>query len=328
MTRFGWSYLSDFKVCPYRWWLRNHRPHPSGGTGLEPLTTASPLLIGSATHEGLAAWYKSGWKGGEDTGARDLDAAIESARTHFAKRRSEFATTDDFDDGWATTSRLIQSYHAWFGPVGPEPDFPLTRVMGGPDGEPLVEREFQLDLGYGGHVLTARFDLVAHSFGHPSVFEHKTSAATGVGRLIDRMSIGGQPSAQLLILGSYLGDAGGDVTINILVKNRGSKSNLAPFVRHPTGRTPEELDRFRRDAVRTLKRIDDSLGEWHQLMASGMDSDEAALVAFDGSPDTQACVGFSRCSFYGPCKSTGYQSHMLDTIYRARMRELPEEHEV
>lgn len=317
-TEFGWSYISNYKACPMRWFNRYHRPNKEGGLGVAPMKTASPLLIGSGTHEGLAAWYRSGWRDGEDTGHRNLDRALDAAEAHFATRRDEFEDESAYDDGLAMVRKLLTGYHDWYGEGGPEQEYPHYKVLGDPEtGEPLIEVEFRVPLGQG-YVFTTRLDTVVSLQQFAYDLEHKSWAAQGVSAGFDRFGIDGQGTGQIFALKDRypeLSVAG--IIVNALVKNRGARSNKPPFERNITGRTEQDIEKFKLDTARTLAQMDAALEEFRHLVQGGLSVNEAANVVFDASPPSVVCRGFSRCEYYAPCKSRGYEQSLFDSNYRA-----------
>ncbi len=90
-SRFGAHFLMAWRTCPQKWFYQYKRPHPTeGGEGIRTRRTASPLIVGSMFHDGIEAYYHSGFK----TGEYDIEAALSSARETFLSRKDEFTSTD------------------------------------------------------------------------------------------------------------------------------------------------------------------------------------------------------------------------------------------
>jgi hypothetical protein len=146
------------------------------------------------------------------------------------------------------------------------------------------------------------------------VIEHKTQAASRVWALVASSHIVGQFTGELLALRSVFGEQAGGVQLNVLVKDRSSKSKAAPFLREPIGRTDDEIAKFRLDVIRTLDDIDATVGQYNRLLALGQSPAEAANRCFHATRQTMACVGFGKCAYYGPCKARGNEQALFDSM--------------
>jgi hypothetical protein len=114
----------------------------------------------------------------------------------------------------------------------------------------------------------------------------------------------------------------GGVKLNALVKDRAAKSTLASFTRRDYSRTPAQLEKFRLDIVRKLKRIDEMVEEWMTLVAKGMAYEDAALAVFDGTPSGTQCVGMGfACEFLSICQSREVVGRLLLDNYTPRKYE-------
>ena len=318
---FGWHFLSHWKACETFWFNTYLRPHPKGGVGVSSTKTGAALLIGGACHRGLEAWYRSGWRDGEDTGEYSLDTMIEAGTQELTDRKDEFSEEkgQHFDEALVLVTSLLEKYHYHMGPGGIDQDFPSYKVAGDDQGEPLIEREFWLDLGYRDYTFTARLDLLMWVEGYLEVREHKTTAASRCGMLIRQLALDGQITGQNMLLAAMYPDVPRKgVEANILVKDRGAKSNLPPFPRQLYGNTPIELEKFKNDTIAALKNIDEHVYRYEELIQKGMSVSEAALAVFDASPPAIQCVGFYECDFYRPCKMKGYEESLFATSFKPR----------
>ena len=337
-SKFGWSYLSGWSDCPTKGYLRNLAPWPGSGIRIDPATRKltldqdivgdnpegglpigiepkrhSPALdIGSWVHKGMEGFYLSGIKGGQDTRQRSIEFALDEINKCLPEN-----PTDQDTDNLAVALRLMRQYGAHYG-LDHE-----VEVVFHPDGSPMVEGELWLDLGYEGYQFTSRLDLIYRRNGYLYALEHKTTAASALSKLISRFTIDGQVTGQFLQLASHFPDEPiGAVTLNALVKDRGAKSDLPSFIRRDYARTHAQLEKFRLDMVRKLKTIDRLIEEWTDLVAKGMDFNDAAQVVFDGSPSGTQCVGMGySCEFLQLCQSREVLGRLLLDNYQPRTYE-------
>jgi len=308
-SRFGSHFLGEFRTCPARHYFSHLAPHADSETsrGLQTFTTSSPLLVGAAVHEGLAAWYRSRCAHGADSGLPDLDGAIAAAEAHFTLRRAEFVDDETFVADLALTTRLLREYHEYYGPNGLTPEYPDLRVVCDNAG-PVIERELSLDLG-DGHEFTARLDALVTYHGRTYTLEHKTTSAQGLSKLFTSMGMSTQALGQHTILHS-LGDPllrPEGVLVNALVKNRSAKSGRPPFERQiVTFDTNMDGWKFRQDAIRTLGQIKAAKAEYTMLVDGADDPYDAARWVYEQrGRSTGACFSFSRCPYLDLCRSPG-----------------------
>jgi hypothetical protein len=306
-TKFGWSYISTWAECETRWWnsyLRRHPKAPPGVLGLDRRYVSGALLLGSAVHRGLEEWYLSGWEGEKDTGIRDLGKAITAAVSHIHGSAGRFRAAEDMEKTEAETRSLLQGYHTTYHDE-------TLRVAAGPNGEPLVEQEFQLDLG-GGHLFTSRLDTVVFdTMEDPMglwVLEHKTTDVSKARSLVEAFYVDGQVTGQQLQMEAHWGDRVRGVRGNFLVKRA---KNVKPYQRHDYHRGQAQLEKFHMDARRRLARIEEAQLNYERLTTAGLSPDEAARVSFDASQaGSRTCIN---CDFMQLCKNRA-QSDMLVEI--------------
>lgn len=320
-SRFGSHFLNLWRACPMKWYRQYLMPHPDGGNGLEPRTTHSALFMGSAVHEGLAVYYATGAKDGK----YDLDRAVSEIETRMAQRRDELSG-EDYSTIVAEAVQMLRRYHDWYGPGGVMPDYPNLQIVSDDLG-PVLEREYAIDLG-GGYTFTARIDGLCKFNGYTNILEHKTVRAAGLTRLFNEMGTNLQATGQMFVLKSAYPDLNvGGVLVNALVKDRAVRSGKPPFDRTLVSRTSFELAKFHNDALLTLRQIEDARGEWKRLLDEGLTPDEASRRVF--VMNTQECVRFRACDYFGICKALGYESRGLGN-YRVRTKPAdtqPEENE-
>jgi hypothetical protein len=325
----GVHFLNDFASCPTKWYWRNLALWPGTNLAVEraegeglpigvvPSRFKGALDTGSRVHAGVAAFYASGCKDGEDTGERDLGAMLDAARLD-PPITPETEMTTELIESLALTDKLLARYFEVY-----KDDHNVT-VAFDSAGEPLIEREFWLDLGYRDYRFTCRADLVywqgGAKAGYLRFMEHKTARASDLPKWLKRAEVDPQFSGQFLMGVSHFPESRFDgVTLNALVKDRAKKSDLPDMYRKTYARTPAQLEKFRMDAVGRLKRIDESVEQWRDLIARGMEPDDAAKIVFDGSPSGYECVGMGiACDYLPLCANRERLSSLLLDSFEAR----------
>jgi hypothetical protein len=88
--------------------------------------------------------------------------------------------------------------------------------------------------------------------------------------------------------------------VNLLKKRAAAKNAYRSW--DPMPRSPLDLEKFRLDTVRTLKRMDEAVEEWQTLVESGVTMLHAADLIFHGSPKGRICADQGRqCFAYDAC---------------------------
>ena len=311
-TKFGWSFLSKWSLCETAWWyeqLRRHPKAPEGQLGIETKSVSPALLIGGATHAGLEAWWLSGWEGDRDSGARSLDAMVKAGTEHLAANVGRFRGDEAAEKAEGEVRGLLQGYHSRWS------ESPL-RVVRGPDGDPLIEKEFHLDLG-DGHIFTSRLDAVVMDPDDPEGvvnLEHKTSDVSRWNQLKEAFFVDGQVTGQQLQLEAHYGDRVRGTILDGLLKRAKS---VPPFQRPPIyKRNQSQLEKFHLDARRRLDHIEYATNKYHLLVEAGMTQDESARVAFDAShAGSKTCAG---CDFLALCKNRSQSEWIVDIDYKPK----------
>ena len=318
-SSFGWHYLALFKTCQRKWALEHRFPNmdPEVETkGIRPISTSAPLMIGSMTHDGLEAWYRSGWQDGQYQLAPALDQVLTTARV----RSREFESPEDQAKAIQTAEQLIRNYHEYYGPGGAEEEWPQFQIASDTDGNPLVEKEFVISVG-DGHYFSARFDgIVWVNQSYLGGWEFKTTAATWANRLRNRCTLDGQMTGQVAILRTLFPEEKFfGVVVTALVKDRGKKSPHPPFYRDAVSRSEVDTALFLRDTKRTLKIMEERDGEFEHGRQAEIDPWDSLLLAYDGTPDANNCVGNFSCPFLMLCQNKEMASKMIETQYRPKM---------
>jgi len=297
--------LSTWWRCPRLfYWQYLHPRENSESRGVEPRYTKDYLLIGSAVHTGLAAWYMSGWGNGD----YQLDAGLEAIRASLSLRVDESPSEEEHSAVVAESLRLMTNYAKEYGPAAKSPEFPTFRVATDELG-PMIERTFAVTLRTG-HQLTVRPDMVGYNFDSLVAVEHKCPAAQSVTRTIGEARLGGQGLAQEAILGQLGLDTAGQL-INIIVRGRVAKTR--PFQREVIAHDPWAVSQLLQLAGDTVQAIQATTEKWEQLVDDGFSPIDAARAAFPMVGTLSGhCVGkFGPCTAFYLCSASGRELSML-----------------
>lgn len=328
-SRVGNSYLSLYARCPRKWFYQYLQPtlkHDEAGEevwheGISPRFKAETLLRGDIFHEGIAAWYASGSRNGEDSGEYDIDAAIAATEHRYAQTLHQWPDEQLAGRELIETLEMLRMYHDWYGPRGSRRDYPLIKVIHDDLGKPVVEREFLSDVG-NGYVYSARIDLAVEHHGYTKVMEHKTSAASWVGRRLQSIRTDAQFTGEIMTLMDAMPSLQfHGCLVNVVVKKRAARSSFDCASRETTNRTPLQVNQFRDECRDILERIDDAVDGFKRTIDRGHSPHEAASVWFPRhGTRTDACYSYNReCEFMDLCMQPGFESENLGS-FRPRSR--------
>lgn len=319
-TRTGNSYISLWLNCRRKWFARYLWPHPGGELGLEvpkqsirlgPRGLTGPganLMLGSMLHAYKEAWYRTGFRSGEDTGAYDHEIAATAVDVYVQQRLEEFEGEEAAT--WARTNVRAwgEAFHRHYGPGGHTPLFPQERILALDNGQPAIEVEFAVPLGYADYVYTCRMDAVALWQDRYLVgLEHKTAAPSWADRYVTRLPKSSQFTGEMFVLrhAPQLKDMPFDkIRVAFHLKGWSPKSQFpSPVVFGDVARTAEQLERFRLRVLGVLRQIDQTLETYHELVGRGY-ADHALDTCFPETGEhTGECYAFnSVCEFEGPCR--------------------------
>lgn len=328
---FGNSFLSAFALCPRKWFNQYLRPF-EGGRGLRPQWQSEHLTKGSTFHEALAALYKSGCRNGEDTGEWDKDLALEILElTHTQSLRHYQDEAKAEEDRLLLTSMIV-AYYDMFSLNGTNPDYPAIRVMHDGEGNPLIEREFQIDLGYNNYVFTCRADLLITHHGVPKVMEHKTSAPNWwAQKRLNSIHTDSQFTGECFVLASlFPGEMIDGVLCNIAIKNKKPETsrskNYKIALRESTRRDHHDFNTFRQSALDILQQIDHRTEGFEEDIASGLYNEEERINRWfpDHGTKTQACEQYGGCEFQILCRNKDRVDQNLKSFHPRSPREIQE----
>jgi hypothetical protein len=308
-TRFGNSYLNLWANCPRKWFNSHYRPVELDGEvyrGIAPRWTSENLLRGSLFHEGLAEWYRSGVRDGEDTGERDVDRALAVIQKHAHDRSAEWPDEGARDVEVSNTQILLRRYHDHFALGGAQPEFPQVRVACDGSGQPLIEREWEFSLGEG-HVYTCRTDAIIYYRGVLVSLEHKTSAVPWM--RLKTIPMDSQFAGEQFVLRNLFPE---DPISGTLVNVVGTKKAAGKFDRELTKRTDHQLLRWRDNCVSILNQIQVAKMGFEVELQRGVSIERAADMWFpDHGTRTDHCTAYSGCEFLDLCQWAGREDSKL-----------------
>ncbi len=320
-TQFGNSYLKAWALCPRYWFNTYYRPVDDAdgfSRGIAPAYTKAPLLTGSVFHDGIAEWYRSGVRDGEDRGLRDLERALGAAQATSSSRAREYESEQTREEDLNNVEVLLRGYHDRFGPDSASPEFPHIRIACDPAGEPYIEREWAFEL-MPGYTYTCRTDAIIYDRGILKSFEHKTASAYGIKPRMHSLPMDSQFTGEQWILRQVFPDQVISGTlVNIVLKGRSAASKYDIAERETTTRTPEQLERWRMGCIDILNQIREACEAYDHQVASGC-AHEKALDAFfpDHGTRTGHCTAYNGyCEFYELCSWAGREDSRLRMFRR------------
>jgi hypothetical protein len=316
----GNSYLSLWHRCRRKWFLQHLYPHEDA-TGLRSQAgtlrviknrlsgPGANLMLGSLLHEFREAWYRSGFKDGEDTGAYDVDAGLTAIKTYLLKRQDEFVDAEASAFALAKVADWGLRFHEHFGPGGHTPLWPTERVLALEDGTPAIELELALPLGHEDYVYTTRLDAVTlwqdrYVLGQ----EHKSAAPSWAQRYIEQLPKQSQFTGELWVIRTHpdLADLPWEgLQVNFHLKDWTPKSTFpSPVMSAKTSRSPQALEAWRLGAIRTLQEIDAAVAEYEAGRSQGRPLTHLMDWIFPETGErTGECFAFnSTCEFIDLCK--------------------------
>ena len=312
----GNTYLSTFWKCPRKWFNHYLRPYVTqDGTGesegIRPRFQSEDLLKGGTFHEAMEALYKSGCRDGEDTGEWDLNLAQDVLEAEHLKRQPEYEHLHKWEEDQGLLNQMLVNYYNTCGPGGDKQDYPQIKVLHDGNGEPLIERDFTIDLGYGGYYYTCRVDLLMEYHGRPRVMEHKTSAyGMWVNKRAASIHFDSQFTGELLVLKSLFPEEPLDgAVVNIIIK--GGKTELVR--REHTIRDDEDLRTYRYSCLDVLKQIDQRVERFRDALVKGIPMQTAVNLYFpDHGERTGACLEYRGCEYQRLCRNKGREAKILE----------------
>jgi len=315
-TPVGSSYMKAFATCPYMFFNMYIRPtgdETDDGrdlVGIRQRFQSRALHLGTMNHAFMEHLYLSGCKDGEDTGEWDVDRAVNGLEVAGAAVRDGYEDESQYLEDKNQAMMLGRYYVDEYGPRGVRPDWPTFQVAFDGLGRPLIEREFELDLGYGGYYVTSKPDLIMWHNDALMTRDHKTSVASYARRRANNIDTDPQFTMEHMIMSElFPGEVIEASEVNILVKGllakgmRKDKKEPLRFIRNTTRRNSETIESFKLDTIDLLQQIDERVANFQRIWAATGDLEASAGAAFSRhGARTDACYAYNRaCDFIDFC---------------------------
>jgi hypothetical protein len=299
----GNSYLSLIATCPLKWFNAYARPC-EGQRGIRARFRSEHLIKGGIFHEAIAELYLSGCRDGEDTGEWDIERAKAKLDEECLKATDEYPNEAKLEEDRLMMTAMLTNYYAKYGPGGPAQDYPVVvKVLHDEEGEPLIEREFRVDLGYQDYVFTMRADLLIEHHGQPVIMEHKTSAAGfWPQQRLNTIHTDAQMTGQCFVMDClFPGQVLDGVLCNVVIKK--GKTEIA--MRALTNRDAADFEVFRLSSLDILQQIDHRMNGFNEDLEKGWEMEDAVRRWFpDHGQRTGACTAYvSGCEFQHLCRN-------------------------
>lgn len=314
-TPFGNSYLSCENNCPreffyyYVYPLEQPNPGPVS-KGITQRFTRGFLLLGQYFHTGMEVLYRSGCFLDEDTGKWDIEYAIHVMKSEYDKLLDQYEESDRAEKDWSIAETMLRNYYDEYSINGLTPDYPGIKVAFDEDGEPLIERQFSIELGYRDYIYTCRPDLIVVDNSRYKVMEHKTSAyGMWLNKRIERFEWDSQVTGEMFVLHAlFPGEKVEGVIGNVCVK--GGKTTKVERT-HVT-RGVLDIESFILSAIDTLKRIDERVEGFWRDYYKGDSVQNAGMRWFpDHGTRTGKCAEYGGCQFQILCKYKDLQNRQI-----------------
>jgi len=306
------SQLRVWTTCHQEWFLSYLCPHPDvlGSAGLRPPTSADALLVGSHFHAAMAAYLTSGWRDGEDSGERDPEKAIAAVEEQAAARAGEAESPEQAEENATLAKQLILKYDE------KREQYYEHRVVADSDGEPVVEREFQIPVGVDDEfVYVDKVDAILETReGYHMVGEWKTSSYRFVNQALAGLHMQGQTYGHMGVLTKSFPTAPiNGVHYKLFVKDRGKKSQLPDVYERDIVIPALNVETYFKSVEDWLYELVDLTNLWQDRVEGGDDPYQAGLDLFSQHGLSNGmCQRYGRlCDFAGYCENHGLGSRAL-----------------
>lgn len=324
-TLFGNSYVSKAAKC-WRDFFNSFKRSLDGSLGIRSRFTSEHLLKGREFHEGIAELYRTGCQDGEYHGRWNLDQALARMELEHATARPEYESEEKADESWLLLQSMLINYHDEFSLQGSRPEFPEIRVLFDGNGEPMIEREFRIDLGWRDYVFTCRADLLIEHFGFPKIMEHKTSApGFWATKRLNAIHTDSQFTGECFVLAALFPEEKiTEVLCNIVIKK--GRTEIAK--RDTTRRDYHDLNTYRLAVLDILEQIDRRTEGFDNDLSSGLSEEEAADRWFpDHGTRTGACEAYGGCQFQTICRNKSRIEQNLKSFRPRTVQEVSDSRE-
>ena len=300
-SQFGNSFIASFAKCPRKWFNDYKRPM-DGGLGIRSRFTSEHLIKGRVFHVGIAELYNTGCSDGTYHGEWIIDQAMARMELEHTAASVEYESDEKADEDWLLLQSMLLNYHDEFCKGGNRPEFPEIRVLFDGNGEPMIEREFRVDLNYRDYIFTCRADLLIEHHGFPKIMEHKTSApGFWATKRLNAIHTDSQFTGECFILAALFPEERiSEVLCNIVIK----KGRTEIVKRDTTRRDYHDLNTYRLAVIDILEQIDRRTEGFDNDRDSGLSEEEAADRWFpDHGTRTGACEEYGGCQFQTICRN-------------------------
>jgi hypothetical protein len=238
---------------------------------------------------------------GIDTGIWDIDGAIRVMEFEYQQLLYEYEESDQAEKDWNLAETMLRNYYDEYSLNGLTPDYPRIQIVFNGEAEPLIEKQFSIELGYQDYIYTCRPDLIVLDDGKLKVMEHKTSAyGMWLNKRLEKFEWDSQVTGEIFVLHAlFPGEKIEGVLGNVIVK--GGKTKKVERVN--VSRSRLDIEAFILSAIDTLKKIDDSVGGFWKDYQEGLPIQHAAMRRFpDHGTRTGKCAEYGGCQFQILCK--------------------------
>ena len=157
--------------------------------------------------------------------------------------------------------------------------------------------------------------------GYNYILENKTVDSSRFGELVGSADMDTQFTGQIFLAKHLLPSFNIQGVLLNCLKKRVGKANPEKVFRKPVYRSPQALEKFRLDIVRTLDQIDTAISEYDELVLLGMSPYEAANQKFDerGGRDCHWCSYKDICM--NPTKAEAFAGPFLPRSTQGFLKE-------
>jgi len=336
-TPIGSSYLRAYHECPYKFFNQYIRPVGELEDhllmiGIKARWQAPPLSAGSMFHSFMEELYHSRCKDGEDTGEWDIDRAMAVLRVVQLELKDGYQKEAEYNKDCIKIDTACREYVDYYGPTvsSRNPEWPRYQVVFDGEGEPIIERQFKIDLGYNDYYITIQPDLIMTRDGYLITRDHKTAAkGWGPGRAAN-IDTDAQFTMEYMVLSELFPEeaiTGAEVNVIQTGYVPGNKvKDFERFIRNTTTRSLADIASFKADTIDLLEKIDTAVANFEDLWETTGDLELAAGLAFPRhGMRIDACHTFRRpCDFIDLCVHKGNIGNNLGSFRPRRVEKVEE----
>lgn len=271
----GFHFIQDWKRCQRYWgWTYYY--------GIEPINPSPVLLYGIAMHEAMEAWLLALMHNG------NAFERVNDAKNMFQASLVGMKQYYLFEDTWAADlAKGFQTLEEYGIKYNEEHLF--VEVL--PDKTPCLEMSCKATTPHGDK-FTGRVDgVVRNAQGVRYIIDHKTTG-WAISMLERTLRVSNQATGYLWLWNETYPDLKANAVIfNVLRNSKGS----IDFARPVVYKTPEDIERFKRDTDITLNEI----------------AEHVAVEDPFFTMNTDSCFKYNKaCPFLECCQGSNYELHL------------------